>query len=141
MRRLLPPLCLAGALQLLSAAIGALGLPVTWNDGVALSAFGASPAVVALGLAGLAAVTLLFHRRRDRLAAAGLTLLWGGAASNVVDRLVHGAVMDYIPLPLPPFPTLPPPLPSPPAVIHLNGADLALLAGALCLLCSTRRER
>ncbi len=139
MRRLLPPLCLAGALQLLSAAIGALGLPVTWNDGVALSAFGASPAVVALGLAGLAAVTFLF-RRRDRLAAAGLTLLWGGAASNVVDRLVHGAVMDYIPLPLPPLPSLPPPLPSPPAVIHLNGADLALLAGALCLLLSTRRK-
>lgn len=139
MRRLLPPLCLAGALQLLSAAIGALGLPVTWNDGVALSAFGASPAVVALGLAGLAAVTFLF-RRRDRLAAAGLTLLWGGAASNVVDRLVHGAVMDYIPLPLPPLPPLPPPLPSPPAVIHLNGADLVLLTGALCLLLSTRRK-
>ena len=138
-RRLLATLALAGGLQALSAAIRALGLPVTWNDGVALSAFGASPAAIVTGLAGLLVVTWLC-RHGEGPTATGLVLLWGGAASNVVDRLCHGAVMDYLPLPIPFSLPLPPPLPSLPTTINLNGADVALISGALLLLLSTRRR-
>ncbi len=128
MKRLFPPLLLTLALQALSAAIRTLGLSVTWNDGIAFSAFRASFPVVTAGVAGLVVVTRLCLRRPGRLTAPGLTLLWGGAASNAADRIIHGAVMDYLPLPLPEA------LPLLPAMLHLNGADVAVIVGAALVL-------
>lgn len=132
-------LALAADLQILSAIIRALNLPVTWNRGVAFSAFGASAATTALGLAGLAGITALCRHSRDRLTPIGLILLWAGTVSNAVDRLRFGAVMDYLPLPLPL--TLPAPLPSLPTTVHLNGADLALIAGGLLILLGRRAPK
>lgn len=134
-------LALAADLQILSAIIRALNLPVTWNRGVAFSAFGASAATTALGLAGLVGITALCRHSRDRLTPIGLILLWAGTVSNAVDRLRFGAVMDYLPLSLPFTLTLPAPLPSLPTTVHLNGADLALIAGGLLILLGRRAPK
>ncbi|MBL3592670.1 MAG: signal peptidase II [Synergistaceae bacterium] len=138
-KRIVLSLALAADLQILSAIIRALDLPVTWNRGVALSAFGASATTTALGLAGLAGITALCRQSRNRFTPIGLILLWAGTVSNAVDRLRFGAVMDYLPLPLPL--TLPAPLPSLPTTVHLNGADLALIAGGLLILLGRRAPK
>ncbi len=128
-------LALAADLQILSAIIRALSLPVTWNGGVAFSAFGASAATTTLGLAGLAGITWLCRHSRDRFTRIGLVLLWAGTLSNGVDRLRFGAVMDYLPLPLPEA------LPLLPATLHLNGADVAVIVGAALVLAKGSGDR
>jgi len=52
---------------------------------------------VALAL-GISAwiVTMLRQHARERLLPAALALILGGALGNVVDRLTHGAVVDFL---------------------------------------------
>ncbi len=45
---------------------------------------------------GLIAWLLVAGRNVSALNAAGLALLLGGAAGNVVDRIVHGGVTDFL---------------------------------------------
>ena len=51
--------------------------------------------LLALGVSGWIVVMLRQHRNEFRLALA-LTLVLGGALSNVIDRLRFGAVVDFI---------------------------------------------
>jgi signal peptidase II len=54
-----------------------------------------------VGLAALAAVFIVWMLRRhggQRLFAGALALILGGAVGNVIDRLLHGSVVDFIQL-------------------------------------------
>ena len=74
------------------------------NPGIAFSLFAnsSSPLVRvlliagALAIIGLIAWLLVAGRNVGALNAAGLALLLGGAAGNVVDRIVHGGVTDFL---------------------------------------------
>ncbi|KAA5604579.1 signal peptidase II [Roseospira marina] len=85
------------------------GVPVTgffslvrvWNPGVSFGLFATgSPwtPIVLTGLALAVSVGLAWWLRRagSRVAVGGLGLLIGGAVGNAIDRMVHGAVMDFL---------------------------------------------
>lgn len=80
-----------------------LDLTLRWNRGISFSLFARDSAA---GQAVLLAVTLaatgllawwLVHSR-SALPAAGLGLIIGGALGNAIDRIAHGAVIDYLDL-------------------------------------------
>ncbi|MBV8106647.1 MAG: signal peptidase II [Hyphomicrobiales bacterium] len=78
-----------------------LDLALRWNRGISFSLFAQNSAVglaLLLGLT-LAATALLgwwLVRSRTNLAAAGLGAIIGGAIGNALDRIAHGAVVDYL---------------------------------------------
>jgi signal peptidase II len=80
-----------------------LDLALRWNRGVSFSLFVQNSAAgrVALLVFTGAAVALLvwwLSNARTKLAAAGLGSIIGGALGNAFDRVVHGAVLDYLDL-------------------------------------------
>lgn len=91
------------------------------NTGVAFSLFtGGGWVVLAITFAALAALVVYLARRPER------PWLWlptgmliGGAVGNLIDRLVHGGVTDFIKLPLWPA---------------FNVADISITFGVLALL-------
>jgi signal peptidase II len=98
-----------------------LDLVNTRNRGVAFGLFAEGGALLAVAaavaLAGLLAFFLTHLGRRLVWLPTGLLI--GGATGNLVDRARHGAVTDFIDLPLwPPF----------------NVADMAITLGVLALL-------
>lgn len=71
---------------------------LAWNSGVSFGLFqGQAPWVM---IAATAAITIGFliwmWRTRDWLLGIALALVIGGAVGNLVDRLRHGAVTDFI---------------------------------------------
>ena len=71
---------------------------LAWNSGVSFGLFqGQAPWVM---IAATAAITIGFliwmWRTRDRLLGIALALVIGGSVGNLVDRLRHGAVTDFI---------------------------------------------
>ena len=76
----------------------------TKNPGIAFSLFANSSSPIvrmlliagALVVIGLIAWLLVAGRNLSSLHAAGLALLLGGAAGNVVDRMVNGGVTDFL---------------------------------------------
>ncbi len=76
------------------------------NTGMAFGLFGGSDAqwfpillqVVSGGVVLLLAWLLFAGRVDTTLSGAGLALLAGGAAGNLLDRLIHGAVTDFVEL-------------------------------------------
>jgi signal peptidase II len=80
-----------------------LDLTLRLNRGISFSLFARDSAS---GEAGLLAVTLAatgllawwLVRSRSALPAVGLGLIIGGALGNAIDRLAHGAVIDYLDL-------------------------------------------
>ena len=80
-----------------------LDLVLRWNRGISFSLFVQHSDAGHMALLGLtfAAVTLLIWwltNCRTLLAAAGLGAIIGGALGNVFDRLIHGAVVDFLDL-------------------------------------------
>lgn len=93
----------------------------TRNRGVAFGLFAGAGDVVTVAVAVVIIALIVFfvRRSRSRLIWLPAGMLIGGALGNVVDRLRHGAVTDFIKLPLgwPPF----------------NLADTAITIGVLLL--------
>ena len=90
--------------QLVSTPLGPfLDLTLRLNRGISFSLFAGDSAAgqavllgVTLAATGLLAWWLI--RSRSALPAAGLGLIIGGALGNAIDRLAHGAVIDYLDL-------------------------------------------
>ena len=77
---------------------GALRLAPSTNDGIAFGLLqGSGPLPVVLSISVMVVIAMYAHRHRaDRLVAAGLGLLVGGAFANLIERLTRGAVLDYV---------------------------------------------
>jgi signal peptidase II len=80
-----------------------LNLTLQMNRGISFSLFArnsasAQVALLALTLAVVGLLTWWLFRSRSMLPAAGLGLIIGGALGNAIDRLAHGAVVDYLDL-------------------------------------------
>jgi signal peptidase II len=78
-----------------------LDLVVVWNTGISYGLFPQSGALgqwMLLGIKAVAAVLLSawLVRAESRLTAVALGLIIGGAVGNAIDRLVFGAVFDFI---------------------------------------------
>jgi signal peptidase II len=80
-----------------------LDLALRWNRGISFSLFARDSALgqialVALTLAVTGLLALWLFRSRSVLPAVGLGLIIGGALGNAIDRVAHGAVVDYLDL-------------------------------------------
>ncbi len=80
---------------------GFFNLVLAWNTGVSFSAFaGGGDAgrwiLVAIALAICGFVLLWMGRTQRRLLIAGFAVIVGGALGNVIDRVIHGAVVDFL---------------------------------------------
>jgi len=80
-----------------------LDLTLRWNRGISFSLFARDSAageagLVALTLAATALLAWWLSRSRSWLPAVGLGLIIGGALGNAIDRVFHGAVVDYLDL-------------------------------------------
>src|SRR5215831_20792824 len=78
-----------------------LDLVLAWNTGISYGLFQHTGPLwqwMLLGLKVSAAVLLLIWlvRTRSRLTGLALGLIVGGAIGNAIDRVVHGAVMDFV---------------------------------------------
>jgi signal peptidase II len=92
------------------------------NEGIAFGLLGGSRTwlVVLIVVAALGGLLVFFARHADRRGAWLATgLLLGGAAGNIIDRVAHGAVTDWIKLPHWPA---------------FNLADVAITAGVVALV-------
>ncbi|TYR33461.1 signal peptidase II [Mesorhizobium microcysteis] len=104
---------------------GFFNLVLGRNTGVSFGLFGdASPwALIALTLAIVAGLLVWLQRAEHRLTAVSLGLIAGGALGNLIDRLRHGAVTDFLDFYL--------------ATYHwpaFNLADVAIVSGVGLLL-------
>ena len=80
-----------------------LNLALRWNHGISFSLFQQDTPFGRLVLLGFALAAMVFlslwlWRTRDWLAAVALGAIIGGALGNGLDRLVHGAVADFLDL-------------------------------------------
>ncbi|MBO0751632.1 MAG: signal peptidase II [Bradyrhizobiaceae bacterium] len=76
-------------------------LVLTWNTGISYGLFRQSGPVaqemlVVFKLAAVALLMVWLARTRSRLVGASLGLIVGGAVGNLIDRALHGAVMDFV---------------------------------------------
>ena len=83
------------------ALLPVLNLTMVWNHGVTFGLFNGSGRIgaILLTLVAIAVVALLigWMRRTDRLpVAAALGAITGGAVGNVIDRIWHGYVVDFL---------------------------------------------
>jgi len=101
-----------------------LSLGAGWPPGVrsALFLFGTGTIVVACAVAVL-------RRRRLSPSVVGLSLVAAGGASNLVDRVLRGAVVDFLNVGLGPVRTG-----------IFNVADMAILAGLVMILLPHRTD-
>lgn len=106
---------------------GHIRLTGVWNEG---AAFGLPiPAGALLSLTGAVLGTVWTWRRRSPI---GVGLALGGGISNLLERIRHKRVWDYVQ-----FPKAPAPLNR----YVFNLADLAILAGALMLAAAEKRGK
>jgi signal peptidase II len=97
---------------------GFLGLGAEWPDAVRTTLFTAGTGIVLLGLAGFA---LRFRWRGERLI--GVCFVFAGGASNWVDRVARGSVVDFMNVGVGPLRTG-----------IFNVADVAIMVGVALLL-------
>lgn len=107
-------------------------LTPVWNEGISFGLFGEAGYWVIVFVTGaltlLIAAWLLFERHF--WAAWGLALVLGGATGNLMDRLRHGAVFDFLDIHVDGWrwPTF-------------NGADIAINLGVGIIMLGTWRDR
>jgi signal peptidase II len=116
---------------------GWFNLRMAWNQGVNFGLLSNSSDLARWGLIALAlAISLwvwLWVRREPHRAIVKVSagLLIGGALGNVVDRLIYGAVADFLNMTVPglynPY--------------SFNIADITIFAGAIGLVLFTGREK
>ncbi|ARP99949.1 signal peptidase II [Pseudorhodoplanes sinuspersici] len=78
-----------------------LDLVLVWNKGISYGLFAQNSALGQMLLLGFKIVAAVFlwgwlARAENRLMAVSLGLIIGGAIGNAVDRLAHGAVVDFV---------------------------------------------
>ncbi|MET0741995.1 MAG: signal peptidase II [Microvirga sp.] len=105
-----------------------LNLIVVWNRGVSYGLFQQSTEagrwiLILVSVVASIGLTVWITRTRGRMLAASLGLVVGGAIGNVIDRLVFGAVFDFIQLHAGSF-----------SWYVFNVADAAIVAGVAGLL-------
>jgi signal peptidase II len=76
-------------------------LVLTWNNGVSFGLFNNDNELNALILSLLAIAIVIFlilwlRKAENKRMAIGLGLIIGGALGNVIDRGIHGAVVDFL---------------------------------------------
>lgn len=107
-----------------------LNLRMAWNQGVNFGLFASDQEVMRWVLIGIAVVICLwvwFWVRRSasgRLARISAGLLIGGALGNVIDRILYGAVADFLNMSLPNWQN----------PYSFNVADISIFAGAIGLV-------
>ncbi len=71
---------------------------LVWNRGVSFGLFGAAGPLVlaAIGAAVATVLVVWMLRSPRRFEALALGAVAGGAAGNILDRLTHGAVVDFL---------------------------------------------
>lgn len=115
-----------------------LDLVLTWNKGISYGLFQQDSAFGQWALFGIKVAAAIFlwgwlSQAATRLTAFSLGLIIGGAFGNAVDRLTHGAVMDFVHLHTPGYGF---------NWYVFNLSDTAIVAGvALLLYESTRGDR
>ena len=87
----------AGAIELLPG----VDLVLVWNRGISYGLFEQdTPAgrwlLVAVTVAATVGLAVWMVRTRSRMTAASLGLVVGGAVGNGIDRVVYGAVVDFV---------------------------------------------
>ena len=103
-----------------------LGVGAAWRPGMRSGFFQIGNALFLLATAGLA-----IRFKWSRLATAGLVLFFAGGASNLIDRVAFGSVIDFLNIGLGQFRTG-----------IFNVADVAIMAGvAIFLFDRYRSER
>ncbi len=79
---------------------GFFNLVPVWNTGVSFGLFGDSDTsrwiLVALALVIVAILVVWLARAANTVVAFALAMVIGGALSNVIDRILFGAVVDFI---------------------------------------------
>lgn len=114
-----------------------LNLRMAWNEGINFGLFanGADPMrwfLIALALAISTWVWLWVRREpHSRIVQVSAGLLIGGAMGNVLDRLVYGAVADFLNMSVPGIDN----------PYSFNVADIAIFAGAVGLVLFTGRDK
>jgi len=76
-------------------------LVLVWNRGVSFGLFAAGDPMakwflIAVAVVIVVALSVWLRRAQSRLVVSAIGLIVGGAAGNVIDRLVHGAVVDFL---------------------------------------------
>jgi signal peptidase II len=76
-------------------------LVLTWNKGISYGWFQqegpfGQDALLAFKIIAVALLWIWLARASSRLSALSLGLIIGGAIGNAIDRLVHGAVVDFV---------------------------------------------
>jgi signal peptidase II len=113
---------------------GVLRISYTRNDGGAFGILGGQSDLLLIGSAAAVAVVLwmLLQAPPTRATAVGCGLILGGAAGNLLDRLVAGDVVDFLDLEFWPLQQWP----------VFNAADVAIVLGVVVLfLAALRPER
>lgn len=77
-----------------------LAFHLTYNPGIAFSFFtGVNSGVLLAAVAVVTLIVLVLWARANeggRLATVGFALIVGGALGNIVDRIIHGHVIDFL---------------------------------------------
>lgn len=110
---------------------------MAWNQGINFGLMAYSSDIARLGLIALAIAISVWvwlwvrrepHQRTVQLSAG---LLIGGAMGNVLDRIIYGAVADFLNMSVPGISN----------PYSFNVADIAIFAGAIGLVFFTGREK
>lgn len=117
---------------------GFFNIVLVWNRGASFGLFSSDSPWTPVMLSALAVIIVGFlvywlRKAETRFLAVSIGLVIGGAIGNVADRIIHGAVVDFLDFYLPGTP-----LPHWPA---FNLADIGISVGAVLILVDGLFER